>query len=100
MQRFEPVGSNTAVSVDVRVISATNKPLESLIGNGHFRPDLFYRLNVIPFQVPPLRERTEDIPALVDHFNRRYSAEYGKPAKEFTADAIERLQSHTWPGNV
>jgi two-component system nitrogen regulation response regulator NtrX len=99
-QRFEPVGSNTPVTVDVRVISATNKPLESLIGNGHFRPDLFYRLNVIPFQVPPLRERLEDVPALVEHFNRRYSAEYGKPAKEFGGDAIARLQSHTWPGNV
>jgi len=99
-QRFEPVGSNTPVSVDVRVISATNKPLESLIDNGHFRPDLFYRLNVIPFQVPPLRERIEDIPALVDHFNRRYSMEYGKHPKEFTDDAIARLQSHSWPGNV
>ncbi|HEV7699098.1 MAG TPA: sigma-54 dependent transcriptional regulator [Pyrinomonadaceae bacterium] len=99
-QRFEPVGSNTAVSVDVRVISATNKPLESLIDNGHFRPDLFYRLNVIPFQVPPLRERNEDVPALVDHFNRRYSAEYGKPAKEFAEDSIAKLQGHTWPGNV
>jgi len=99
-QRFEPVGSNTPVTVDVRVISATNKPLESLIGNGHFRPDLFYRLNVIPFQVPPLRERTEDIPALVDHFNRRYSAEYGKHPKEFAEAAIAQLQSHAWPGNV
>ncbi|MFL6375741.1 MAG: sigma-54-dependent transcriptional regulator [Pyrinomonadaceae bacterium] len=99
-QRFEPVGSNTPVSVDVRVISATNKPLEGLIGNGHFRPDLFYRLNVIPFQVPPLRERLEDVPALVEHFNHRYSAEYGKPQKTFAEDAIERLQSHAWPGNV
>ncbi|HEY2846338.1 MAG TPA: sigma-54 dependent transcriptional regulator, partial [Pyrinomonadaceae bacterium] len=99
-QRFEPVGSNTAVTVDVRVISATNKPLEGLIDNGHFRPDLFYRLNVIPFQVPPLRERSEDIPALVEHFNHRYSGDYGKPVKEFADDAVDRLQSHTWPGNV
>src|ERR671912_1553387 len=68
-QRFEPVGSNTPVSVDVRVISATNKPLESLIENGNFRSDLFYRLNVIPFQIPPLRERREDIPMLTEHFN-------------------------------
>src|SRR5207302_5728494 len=82
-QRFEPVGSNTPVTVDVRVISATNKPLESLIDNGNFRPDLFYRLNVIPFQVPPLRERMEDVPSLVDHFNQRYSAEYGKQPKDF-----------------
>lgn len=99
-QRFEPVGSNTPVSVDVRVISATNKPLDSLIGNGAFRPDLFYRLNVIPFQVPPLRERKEDIPLLVDHFNQRYSADYGKKPKEFTVAAIERLNGQNWFGNV
>ena len=99
-QRFEPVGSNTPISVDVRVISATNKPLESLIDNGHFRPDLFYRLNVIPFQVPPLRERREDVPALIDHFNRRFSTDYGKQVKEFDDDAIESLQAYEWPGNV
>ncbi len=99
-QRFEPVGSNTPVSVDVRVISATNKPLDSLIDDGNFRADLFYRLNVIPFQVPPLRERREDIPVLVEHFNRKFSAEYGKPAKEFTLDAIESLQANDWFGNV
>lgn len=99
-QRFEPVGSNTPVSVDVRVISATNKPLDSLIDDGNFRADLFYRLNVIPFQVPPLRERREDIPVLVEHFNRRFSAEYGKAAKEFTTDAIESLQANDWFGNV
>lgn len=99
-QRFEPVGSNTAIKVDVRVISATNKPLEDLIDNGNFRHDLFYRLNVIPFQVPPLRERAEDIPALVDHFNRRFSAEYSKKPKVFAADAIATLQEHAWPGNV
>ena len=99
-QRFEPVGSNTPVSVDVRVISATNKPLESLIDNGNFRPDLFYRLNVIPFQVPPLRERREDVPLLVEHFNKRFSADYGKKEKEFTDDAITQLSKYDWPGNV
>ncbi|MEP6847628.1 MAG: sigma-54 dependent transcriptional regulator [Acidobacteriota bacterium] len=99
-QRFEPVGSNTPVKVDVRVISATNKPLEYLIDNGNFRPDLFYRLNVIPFQVPPLRERTEDVPQLVEHFNQKFSSEYAKKPKAFGEDAIEALQNHTWPGNV
>lgn len=99
-QRFEPVGSNTPVSVDVRVISATNKPLDSLIENGNFRPDLFYRLNVIPFQVPPLRERREDVPLLVEHFNKRFSADYGKPLKEFTDAAIAQLGDYDWPGNV
>lgn len=99
-QRFEPVGSNTPVSVDVRVISATNKRLEDLIENGNFRPDLFYRLNVIPFQIPPLRERLEDVPLLVDYFNQRFSAAYVKKPKEFTDDALERLRSHQWFGNV
>jgi two-component system nitrogen regulation response regulator NtrX len=99
-QRFEPVGSNTPVTVDVRVISATNKPLEFLIENGNFRHDLFYRLNVIPFQIPPLRERSEDIPLLTEHFNKRFSVAYGKPAKVFAADAVEALQNHIWLGNV
>ena len=99
-QRFEPVGSNTPVSIDVRVISATNKPLDSLIENGNFRSDLFYRLNVIPFQIPPLRERPEDIPLLLEHFNRKFSADYGKKPKEFTVDAIEVLQTNIWLGNV
>lgn len=99
-QRFEPVGSNTAIKVDVRVISATNKRLDDLIDNGHLRPDLFYRLNVIPFQIPPLRERAEDIPALVAHFNHKFSTDYGKLPKTFTDDAIERLRDHQWFGNV
>jgi len=99
-QRFEPVGSNTPVSVDVRVISATNKPLEGLIDNGNFRPDLFYRLNVIPFQVPPLRERSEDVPVLVEHFNHRFSTDYGKEKKLFEDDALDSLRDYAWPGNV
>ena len=99
-QRFDPVGSNTPVTVDVRVISATNKPLEDLIENGNFRPDLFYRLNVIPFQIPPLRERLEDVPVLVEHFNQKFSSDYGKKPKSFTQEAIDRLQSHQWFGNV
>ncbi len=99
-QRFEPVGSNTPVKVDVRVLSATNKPLESLIENGNFRADLFYRLNVIPFQIPPLRERLEDIPLLVEHFNQKFSLEYGKRLKNFTKEAIEALQNYSWLGNV
>lgn len=99
-QRFEPVGSNKPVKVDVRVISATNKRLDELIENGNFRHDLFYRLNVIPFQVPPLRERLEDVPALIDHFNRKFSSDNGKKPKSFTEAAIEKLSNHTWPGNV
>ena len=99
-QRFEPVGSNTPIKVDVRVISATNKPLGSLIDSGDFRADLFYRLNVIPFQIPPLRDRLEDVPALVEHFNRKFSASYGKKPKIFSADAIDALQGYSWVGNV
>ncbi|MFT3745646.1 MAG: sigma-54 dependent transcriptional regulator [Pyrinomonadaceae bacterium] len=99
-QRFEPVGSNTPVTVDVRVISATNQPLDGLIDNGQFRSDLFYRLNVIPFQVPPLRERREDIPVLVEHFNQKFSIDYGKEPKHFADDAIEELQRSPWVGNV
>jgi len=99
-QRFERVGSNTPVKVDVRVISATNKRLEDLFENGDFRPDLFYRLNVIPFQVPPLRERIEDLPLLIEHFNRKFSRDYSKKPKMFSEDAIEALQNHIWLGNV
>lgn len=99
-QRFESVGSNTPVRVDVRVISATNQRLDDLIENGDFRADLFYRLNVIPFQIPPLRERLEDVPLLVEHFNRKFSADYGKKPKEFTAEAIAALRNYDWLGNV
>ncbi|HSK74304.1 MAG TPA: sigma-54 dependent transcriptional regulator, partial [Pyrinomonadaceae bacterium] len=99
-QRFEPVGSNTPVKVDVRVISATNKPLSDLIENGNFRADLFYRLNVIPFQIPPLRERMEDVPLLVEHFNKKFSTDYGKKPKIFTQEAIDALQNYSWLGNV
>ncbi len=99
-QRFEPVGSNTPVNVDVRVISATNKRLDDLIENGNFRSDLFYRLNVIPFQIPPLRERLEDLPALVEHFNERFSADYGKKPKKFSDEAFEAMENYAWLGNV
>jgi two-component system, NtrC family, nitrogen regulation response regulator NtrX len=99
-QRFEPVGSNTPIKVDVRILSATNKRLDELIESGDFRSDLFYRLNVIPFQIPPLRERAEDIPILVEHFNQKFSLDYGKKPKIFSADAIERLQNHNWFGNI
>jgi two-component system nitrogen regulation response regulator NtrX len=99
-QRFEAVGSNTPIKVDVRIIAATNKQLNEEIERGSFRPDLFYRLNVIPFEVPPLRERIEDIPLLVAHFNRKFSANYNRPPKIFTEDALATLASHSWLGNV
>ncbi|HXM34363.1 MAG TPA: sigma-54 dependent transcriptional regulator, partial [Pyrinomonadaceae bacterium] len=99
-QRFEPVGSGTSVAVDVRVIAATNKRLDLEIEQGKFRADLFYRLNVIPFELPPLRERLEDVPLLVQHFNQRFSQAYGKKPKDFVEGVIEDLQTYSWPGNV
>jgi two-component system nitrogen regulation response regulator NtrX len=99
-QRFESVGSETSITVDARVIAATNKRLEAEIERGAFRADLFYRLNVIPFEIPPLRERLEDVPALVEHFNREYSLANRKPPKDFKLSAIERMRNYAWPGNV
>src|SRR2546421_4322078 len=99
-QRFEPVGSNTPVTVDVRVIAATNKRLDEEIEKGAFRSDLYFRLNVIPFEVPPLRERVEDIPLLVEHFNQRFVHAYARKPKRFDAKAIEAMSGHSWPGNV
>jgi two-component system, NtrC family, nitrogen regulation response regulator NtrX len=99
-QRFEPVGSPTPMRVDVRVIAATNKRLEVEIERGTFRADLLYRLNVIPFELPPLRERAEDVPLLVEHFNQKFSLAYKKRPKRFDAEAVEFLACYPWPGNV
>ena len=89
-QRFEPVGAAEFVQVDVRVVAATNKNLEEEIERGNFREDLFYRLNVIPFFVPPLRDRREDIPLLADHFLREFTTAYGRKPKELTPEAYAR----------
>ena len=99
-QRFEPVGAAESVQVDVRVVAATNKNLDEEIERGNFREDLFYRLNVIPFHVPPLRDRKEDIPLLADHFLREFTRAYGRKAKELTPEAYSVLQDYHWPGNV
>jgi two-component system nitrogen regulation response regulator NtrX len=99
-QRIEPVGAGEPVQVDVRVIAATNKHLEQEISRGNFREDLFYRLNVIPFAVPPLRERVEDIAVLADHFLREFTSAYGRKPKELTPEAVAALEEYTWPGNV
>ena len=99
-QRFEPVGASEFVQVDVRVVAATNKNLEDEIERGNFREDLFYRLNVIPFHVPPLRERAEDIPLLADSFLREFTTAYGRKPKELTPEAYAVLQEYHWPGNV
>jgi two-component system nitrogen regulation response regulator NtrX len=99
-QKFEPIGSNQSVRVDVRIIAATNKKIEDEIARNAFREDLFYRLNVIPFYVPALRERVEDISILAAHFLNRYSEEYGKKPKEFSPASMEVLLAYPWPGNV
>jgi two-component system nitrogen regulation response regulator NtrX len=99
-QVTEPVGSTSRVQVDVRVLAATNKDLVAEIRAGNFREDLFFRLNVIPIYVPPLRERAEDIPLLVEHFIADFAVEYGKAAKTVTPGAMSRLKNYRWPGNV
>jgi two-component system nitrogen regulation response regulator NtrX len=99
-QRFEPVGAAESMQVDVRVVAATNKNLEEEIARGNFREDLFYRLNVIPFFVPPLRERREDVAELAAHFLREFTTAYGRKPKELTPEAFQLLAEHHWPGNV
>jgi two-component system nitrogen regulation response regulator NtrX len=99
-QRFEPVGSNQTMTVDARVIAATNKNLELEITRGAFRQDLFYRLNVIPFFVPPLRERQQDIPTLARYFLAEFSSAYGKKTRELSDTAMDILIRYPWPGNV
>jgi two-component system nitrogen regulation response regulator NtrX len=99
-QSFERVGGKDTVKVDVRVIAASNRDLEALIRAGRFREDLFYRLSVIPIEVPALRARTEDVPLLVDHFIRVFSAENGKPVKTLSGEALAHFIAYDWPGNV
>ncbi len=99
-QHFQPIGARTAVRVDVRVVAATNKNLPNEIAAGRFREDLFYRLNVIPFFVPPLRDRREDIPVLARYFMRIFSAEHGRSPKDLSASALDMLVDYSWPGNV
>jgi two-component system nitrogen regulation response regulator NtrX len=99
-QRIEPVGGAASITIDVRVIAATNKRLEEEIRKGTFREDLYFRLNVIPFEVAPLRERRDDLPLLARHFIVQFSEEYGKRPKELTPEALELLTTQLWPGNV
>jgi DNA-binding NtrC family response regulator len=95
-----PLGSDHPVAVDVRLISATNQPIETLAAEGQFREDLLYRINTIEIELPPLRERSEDIPALVEFFIGLYARKYQMPEKPVTADALAALRAHRWPGNV
>jgi DNA-binding NtrC family response regulator len=99
-RRFYRVGGNEPIEVDARIIAATNRDLKKAVSEGHFREDLFYRLNVIPITLPPLRERKEDIPLLVQHFIERLDAETGRKVDGLSTEAMDALAEHDWPGNV
>ncbi|HSK08559.1 MAG TPA: sigma-54 dependent transcriptional regulator [Vicinamibacterales bacterium] len=99
-QAFERVGGTRTLRVDVRVLTATNRDLEGMVSRGEFRDDLYYRLNVVSIEVPPLRERREDVPALVDHFLTRFAAENETPRKEISREAMDVLLKYHYPGNV
>jgi DNA-binding NtrC family response regulator len=99
-REFEPLGSERTERVDVRVIAATNRDLRQLVGDGRFQEDLFYRLNVIPVHMPPLRERPEDIPTLVEHFVRKHAQRTGRRIERVEDAALAALQQYEWPGNV
>jgi formate hydrogenlyase transcriptional activator len=99
-REFDRVGGNQPIRVEVRVIAATNRDLEASIAAGAFRRDLFYRLNVFPIEIPPLRERKEDIPMLVEYFIDRYARKTGKKMRSIDKKTLELLQSYSWPGNI
>jgi transcriptional regulator with GAF, ATPase, and Fis domain len=99
-REFERVGGVKTIKVDVRILAATNKDLERAMKENRFREDLYYRLHVIPVSIPPLRERAEDIPLLVDYFNRQYSYKRGRESLTFSPDAMQCLMGFSWPGNV
>jgi len=99
-KKFTPLGSTREEEVDVRIIAATNKNLFGLVKEGKFREDLYYRLNVVPIHLPPLRERVEDIPLLVNYFIKKYSVRYNLQEKALDDEALKLLMSYTWPGNI
>jgi transcriptional regulator with PAS, ATPase and Fis domain len=99
-RELERIGDNQTVAVDVRIISATNKRLEDLVARGEFREDLYYRLNVIPLELPPLRHRQSDVPLLANYFIAKFSAATQRPIKSFTLPALRLLQGYSWPGNI
>src|SRR5687767_12088284 len=99
-REFEPLGSERIQRVDLRVIAATNRDLKQMVSDGKFQEDLFYRLNVIPIEIPPLRERRDDIPVLTDHFIEKHRQRTGKQIERVEPDVVETLQQYDWPGNV
>jgi transcriptional regulator with GAF, ATPase, and Fis domain len=97
---FEPVGGTRPVEVDVRIVAATNKDLEAEVAAGRFREDLFYRLNVVPVTLPPLRERAGDVPLLLEHFNKKLATTRKRAVKGYSDEALQKLCEYGWPGNV
>ena len=97
---FEPIGSSRTLKVDVRIIAATNRDLLVAVAEGRFRRDLYYRLNVFPIVVPPLRERAVDLPLLAGFFLQRFAKKFGKPVKRLAQDTLGRLAAYDWPGNI
>jgi len=97
---FEPVGSSKTVKTNVRVIAASNRDLAADVASGRFRADLYYRLNVFPIQVPPLRARAEDVPALAQYFLERFARKLGKPLRAVDPETLAMLKAHSWPGNI
>jgi len=99
-REFKAVGDTRTQKVDIRLITATNKDLEGMVTDGDFRDDLYYRINIFPIEIPPLRDRRDDIPALALHFLDKFAAELNQQAGEFSAGAMNMLLNHDWPGNV
>src|SRR5690606_17833266 len=99
-RRFEPVGSTKTVEVDVRVVLASNQPLEELVAAGAFRQDLYYRINVVKIEIPPLRDRISDIPLLAGHFLEEHARELGRQLTGFSDEAMDALRRYSYPGNV
>jgi transcriptional regulator with GAF, ATPase, and Fis domain len=100
IREFEPLGSTRTLKVDVRIIAATNRNLEAMVREGRFRDDLFYRLNVFPLVLPPLRERPEDLPLLAEHFLRTYREKNRRPIKTMSPEVLQAFQGYSWPGNI
>jgi transcriptional regulator with GAF, ATPase, and Fis domain len=99
-RKFEPLGSSKTHEVDIRILAATHQDLQRLVAEGRFREDLFYRLNVIPIHLPPLRERRSDIPVFIEHFLKSFNQETGKNVEGFSKDAIRVFKKYRWPGNI
>src|SRR5262249_11910658 len=99
-REIEPLGSERSEKIDVRVIAATNRNVRQMVADGKFQEDLFYRLNVIPIEIPPLRERRDDIPALVEHFVSKHAQRTGRRREKIEEGVLAGLQQYDWPGNV